>query len=182
MIFSVHARTLQADLDAAGALLDGLSSDDDRLWPSDRWPAQRLDRPLGQGATGGHGPIRYTVEAYQPGRAVTFRFDPSVGLRGTHAFEVSATGPGTVEFRHELTGRPTGAMRLGWPLVWSHLHDALVEDALDNAERILTGAVARPATYSRRVRLLRAQMRRTGRRRTRTVPQAPSATLSGQHR
>ena len=40
----------------AGRLLDGLSAADDRLWPKDRWPAMRFDRPLKVGARGGHGP------------------------------------------------------------------------------------------------------------------------------
>ncbi|MEM1418366.1 MAG: SRPBCC family protein, partial [Myxococcota bacterium] len=44
---------------------------------------------------------------------------------------------------------------LYWSLVVRPLHDALIEDAFDNAERALTGDVARPARWSLRVRLLR---------------------------
>ncbi|MDQ3135435.1 MAG: hypothetical protein M3Q76_11655, partial [Acidobacteriota bacterium] len=65
---NVHERILQSPFAAAGELIDKLASRDDLLWPRERWPAMKLDRPLGVGAKGGHGPIRYVVEAYEPGR------------------------------------------------------------------------------------------------------------------
>jgi hypothetical protein len=65
------------DLDAVGALLGRLGSVDDRLWPKDRWPAMRLDRPLQVGARSGHGLIRYRVELFEPARRVRFRFELS---------------------------------------------------------------------------------------------------------
>ena len=37
----------------------------------------------------------------------------------------------------------------------SRVHDAVVEDLLDNAEREATGSVSRPASWSPRVRVLR---------------------------
>jgi hypothetical protein len=46
-------------------------------------------------------------------------------------------------------------MVLAWPLVWQPPHDALIDDLLDRAELVLTGAVARPARWSPWVRLLR---------------------------
>jgi hypothetical protein len=68
MICNVHQRSLAVPVAEAGFLIDGLAGPDDRLWPSDRWPAMRFDRPLGVGARGGHGPVRYAVGAYVPGR------------------------------------------------------------------------------------------------------------------
>lgn len=43
---NVHERVLDAPPGVVGALIDGLASDGDALWPSDRWPAMRLDCPL----------------------------------------------------------------------------------------------------------------------------------------
>ena len=66
-VINVHERELNASLEKAGVLIDRLASRDDLLWPYDRWPAMRFDRPLGVGAVGGHGPIRYVIEAYVDG-------------------------------------------------------------------------------------------------------------------
>jgi hypothetical protein len=48
-----------------------------------------------------------------------------------------------------------GPARLSWPLVFRPLHDALLEDALDNAERQVTGRLQLPARWSPYVRALR---------------------------
>jgi hypothetical protein len=153
-ILDVHQRYLPTGAEQAGALLDGLAGPGDRLWPADRWPPLRLDRPLAVGATGGHGPIPYHVQEYLPGRRVVFRFSPRFGVQGTHRLEVRHR-QGLVELCHVLEGHSHGRMVLAWPLVWQPLHDALVDDLLDRAELVLTGAVARPARWSPRVRLLR---------------------------
>jgi len=156
MVENVHERRLDATPEEVGALLDGLASPGDRLWPADRWPPMRLDRPLGPGARGGHGPVRYAVETYQPGRRVAFRFADDLGLDGSHAFEVAAAPGGGAVLRHVLTGRTRGAVRLTWPLAVRWLHDAVVEDALDRAEAAVSGTVRAPARWSPWVRVLRA--------------------------
>jgi len=71
---NVHERVLDVPACDLAVLLDGLASPDDALWPRHLWPAMKFDRPLQVGAVGGHGPIRYTVEAYEPGRRIRFRF------------------------------------------------------------------------------------------------------------
>jgi hypothetical protein len=150
---NIHQRWLPAVPEAAGALLDGLSSADDALWPR-RWPPMRFDRPLAPGAAGGHGPIRYTVEAHEPGRLVSFRFDPRTGFRGRHWFEVVPVDGGS-SLRHVLEGQSGPLGWLYWSVAVRPLHDALVEDALDRAERALTGAVRTPARWSTIVLVLR---------------------------
>jgi hypothetical protein len=125
MIRNVHERALDAPPTDVGALINGLASEHDRLWPNDRWPPMRLDRPLGLGASGGHGFIRYSVSDYQPGRRARFRFDPPTGLAGHHLFEV-ASCQGRTTLRHTLDAAPRGRMRIGWPLIVRWLHDTTV--------------------------------------------------------
>lgn len=154
MVRNVHERRLQAPPERVGSLLDTLAGPDDRLWPAPAWPPLRLDRPLGVGAAGGHGPIGYVVEAYSPGRTVRFRFEPGLGVDGTHTFVVVPDGDGSV-LRHQIEARTVGRMRLLWPLAVRWLHDALLEDLLDRAEAQADGVVVRPARWSPWVRLLR---------------------------
>src|SRR5262245_55731656 len=187
MIRNVHERRLPLTAADAGALLDSLASDDDRLWPADRWPAIRFARPLDVdappfslrvGALGGHGPIRYQIVDYVPGRRLTCAFKG--GLDGTHTFEVLPAGDGEVIIRHTLTGRLRGFSRLAWPLALRWLHDALIEDLLDNAAR--AAGKAPTSTWSPWVRLLRGARRR-GRgtaARVRPIPPArPSEPATG---
>jgi hypothetical protein len=84
-VLNVHERVLAAPLVEVGRLMGGLASPDDALWPRDRWPAMRFDRPLQVGAVGGHGSIRYTIEAYAPARSIRFRFTGPPGFIGYHA-------------------------------------------------------------------------------------------------
>lgn len=160
---NVHERRLAGD---PGPLIDSLASAGDRLWPGDRWPAMRLDRALGPGARGGHGPIRYFVESYEPGRRVVFRFSPDFPVDGTHRFEVV---DGRV-LRHVAEGRTRGWMILGWPLAIRWLHDALLEDALDQAEADLAGRPLVRRPLGRGVRLLRAALARRATRSGRPRP------------
>ena len=155
MIRNVHERVINAPIESLGALLDGLGLKDDRLWPSQSWTPMVLDRPLAVGADGGHGVIRYYVSEYEPGRRVRFTFRPRTGIIGAHELSLDALDDERTRIRHILIGRARGAMRLMFSAVVEPLHDAVVEDLLDNAEREATGTVVRPATWSPRVRLLR---------------------------
>ncbi|WP_315584043.1 SRPBCC family protein [Actinomyces viscosus] len=155
MIRNVHERVINAPIEPLGALLDGLGQKGDRLWPSRSWPPMVLDRPLALGADGGHGAIRYYVSEYEPGRRVRFAFHPRTGIIGAHELSLDALDERRTRIRHVLIGRISGAMRLAFPVMVEPVHDAVVEDLFDNAEREATGLVARPATWSPRVRVLR---------------------------
>lgn len=52
----------------------------------------------------------------------------------------------------------SGLAQLTWPLVFRPLHNALIEDALDNAEQQVTGHLQHPARWSAYVRVLRAAL------------------------
>jgi hypothetical protein len=153
-IESIHTRELPVPVQELGQILDTLAGRDDKIWPIERWPNDPIgfDRPLGIGAKGGHGPIRYTVTAYEPGRSITFEFDPGSGLQGHHGFEVEPAGSGRARMRHVLDVEVGGIYRLLRP-VFLAMHDALVEDLLDNAELATTARIARPARWPRWLQL-----------------------------
>ncbi len=155
MVENVHERLIEAPLSLVGGLIDGLASRGDQLWPRERWPPMRFDRPLGVGAVGGHGPIRYRIEAYEPGRMIRFRFTAPRGFIGTHGLDAEETAPGVVRLRHRLTMRLRGMARLSWPLIFRPLHDALIEDALDCAAAEGAGESVQQRQWSRRVSFLR---------------------------
>ena len=158
-VVSVHERVLDASVSEIGALIDRLASDADALWPHARWPAIKFDRPLGVGAVGGHGPIRYVVESYEPGCSIRFRFAGPKGFLGGHRFEIEEIGSDRVRLRHIIEMRAVGLARLTWPLIYQPLHDALIEDALDRAE-IYIGGRPTERGWSLWVRVLRWAMNR----------------------
>jgi Protein of unknown function (DUF2867) len=154
VIRNVHERLVPAPVAQVGALLDRLGGPDDVLWPTPAWEPMVLDGPVAVGAAGGHGPIRYRVTAHEPGRRVEFTAAPGLGLTGTHTFTAEPAGPGATLLRHVVAGRTGGVMLVGWPLVVRPLHDALLEDLLDNAEQAVGTEPPRPARWSPYVRLL----------------------------
>jgi hypothetical protein len=160
-----HERRLQAKADDLGGILDTLSGKDDRLWPRQAWPPMLFDTELKAGAKGGHGVVRYAVEEYVPGRRAIFRFDGTgltADLDGRHYFEVVPRQKYVI-LRHVIDAECGFRAWLKWKIIIEPLHDALLEDALDLAERSLHGAVANPARWSPRVKLLRKIL--AGRRR-----------------
>ncbi|MEU4620447.1 DUF2867 domain-containing protein [Actinoplanes sp. NPDC023801] len=173
VIDNIHERILATGIAEAGALLDRLGAPGDPLWPSPTWIPMRFDRPLAVGADGGHGPVRYHVTAYEPGRRVEFTFHPRIGLTGTHTAEILPHGPGSCVLRHRLVATSTGKMRLLWPALVRVCHDTVVEHLLDNAEHAVTGTVARPVRYPWRARLAVA----TESVRLRAVPVPENARL-----
>ena len=151
---NIHERNFRCSPKQAAWLLDSLASPHDALWPLKHWPRMRLDKPLGPGATGGHGPIRYFVVAYEPGRKITFEFTSPRGFVGRHWFEVLGHGASGTTLRHTIDMSLVGSARLIWPVAIRPLHDALVEDALTNAQTAL-GEQATPVPWTPWVRLLR---------------------------
>jgi hypothetical protein len=167
MVQNIHERRFGgADVaQRIGALLDTLGSSNDKLWPSDAWPPLRMDRGLAIGSTGGHGPIGYHVESYEPGKSVVFRFAAGLGIVGTHQLDVVADRDGSTVVRHTLEGQLEGPMRMGWPLMIRWMHDALIEDALDNVEATLAQEPIPPKRkHSFVVRRLRSAMAATQKR------------------
>jgi hypothetical protein len=156
-ILNIHERTLAVEAETAGRLLDSLSSRDDLLWPRETWPPMVLDRGLTPGSRGGHSVIRYSVGEFVPGRRVEFEFQamPALpGFRGRHYFEVMPRR-GRVLLRHTIDVETGFRTWLYWKVFIERLHDALIEDAFDKAER--NAGVDRPhlSRWPLSVRLLR---------------------------
>jgi len=136
-ILNIHERALPAPPERVGALIDSLSSRADRLWPGESWPRMKFDRPLGVGAAGGHGPVRYFVEAFAPGRSIRFRFTGPRGFDGYHGYEIVDLGARGCLLRHTLEMTTSGTASLSWPIIFCPMHDALLEDSLALAEASL---------------------------------------------
>ncbi|ORM34112.1 DUF2867 domain-containing protein [Williamsia sp. 1135] len=150
---NVHERVIDAPADVVGPLLEDLGQDGDRLWPSPAWVPMKLDRRVGAGADGGHGPIRYQITEFEPGRRVRFEFHERTGVDGFHEFIVEPVGSDRCIARHVMEIRPRGVMRLLFPLAIESMHDAVLEDLLGNLEREATGTVTAPAVWSPWARL-----------------------------
>lgn len=153
-ISNVHERDYPVSESELGKMLDTIASEDDKLWPRE-WPPVRFDRPLAVGADGGHGPIRYRVSAYEPGRRI--EFEMTGDLPGRHVLEV-APGPddGNCRLRHTLILDPAPlADRLKWALLVRPAHDAVLEGLLDNAGDAVGHPPAERSTWSPWVRLAR---------------------------
>jgi hypothetical protein len=153
-VINVHERKVNASAVEVGTLIDSLASDDDMLWPAYAWPRMEFDRPLAVGATGGHGPIRYVVEAYHPGQSVRFRFLGPRGFDGFHGYEVLPTHDNHIVLRHILEMQTHGLAVITWPVAFRPMHDALIEDSLAHAEAAL-GLLPTVCPWSTWVKLLR---------------------------
>jgi len=158
---NVHERRMSYPASSVGALIDTLASEDDRLWPNEMWPPMKFDKGLQVGAKGGHGPIRYTIQSYEPGESIRFEFTGPRGFDGYHAF-VMEEASDRVVLRHILEMRAKGAAMISWPLVFRPLHDALIEDGFDKAEKYLGGSPSARA-WSWWVKALRWEFRRVNR-------------------
>lgn len=169
-VLNVHERELPVEASDAGLLIDTLASGNDVLWPKAFWPPMRLDRPLGVGAVGGHGPIPYIVEEFRPAQMVKFRFLGPRGFHGFHWIEILATGDSSSILRHTIDMRAEGPALLTWPLIVRPLHDALLEDALAQAQAFF-GVVAVVHPWSPWVKFLRWVMS-GGQARSQQVPNA----------
>ena len=155
-ISNIHQRTIAAPAARVGALLDTLSSADDKFWPHENWPGVKFNLPLRVGATGGHSTGPYTVSSYTPGRHIRFEF--SGGRRGHHEFTLQKIDNKTCLLQHAMEARLTFNSAWRWYFLIRPLHDALIEDLFDKVESQVA-RVEHPQVWSSRVRKL-SQKRR----------------------
>ncbi|MGW5816149.1 DUF2867 domain-containing protein [Streptomyces noursei] len=155
-IRDAHARTVHAPAATAGALLDHVGGAPDPPFPAPAWPPLRLDRPLGVGADGGHGTVRYRVVAHEPGRRIRFAFAPgrSGASPGHRELTVRPLGPDRCRVEHVLESRLPLARRIAWHLAIGCVHATVSEELLDNLERAATERLRTPVHRPPRARLL----------------------------
>lgn len=155
MIRNVHQRAYPVPAAQVGALVARVAEPDSPVWPPG-WPPMVLDRPLGVGAVGGHGPIRYRCTEWVPGRRAQFTLAPGSPIEGTHTFEVlDGPEPDSSILRHEISGRLRGVGHLLWPLAIRWLHDAVLAELFDRTAVSLGHPPVTPARRSAWVTLLR---------------------------
>ena len=133
-VVNIHSREYRVASSEVCCLIDTLSSENDLLWPHRLWPRMKFDKSLAVSAKGGHGPIRYFVEEYMPGKRVVFRFTVPNGFDGYHGYDVFELEKNKTELRETLMMKTHGMAQLLWPLIFRPLHDALIEDSLSFAE------------------------------------------------
>lgn len=101
-VVNIHKRIInQPKLEVAG-LLETLSTKDDKVWPNKKWLAMRFKDGLKAGAKGGHGIIRYAVEAFVLGELIVFKFLKPKGFKGIHKFEIQEINASTTEVKHSI--------------------------------------------------------------------------------
>ena len=85
-VLNIHKRVINQSKNKIEKILNTLSSENDLIWPKEKWPAMKFKGGIKAGAKGGHGPISYFVEKYKPNEIIQFRFlKPNNGI---HMFEI----------------------------------------------------------------------------------------------
>ena len=133
-VLNIHKRVINQPKEKIAELLGTLASENDRMLAINKWPRMKLDKGLQVGSKGGHGPIRYTVQAYQQGELVEFKFSKPEGFNGIHKFDITALDAQRTEIKHTIDMITSIKATLIWSLAIRWLHDAYIEDAFDKVE------------------------------------------------
>lgn len=136
-IINFHKRNIHKPINEVGSLLNSLASKNDQLWPHENWSPMKLDRDLIEGAKGGHGPIKYTVTKFKPGKIINFEFTEPSGFQGNHWFELKKKDEKTTEISHTINMEVSGIDIVIWPIVIRPMHNALIEDSFDKLQKHL---------------------------------------------
>lgn len=156
-VLNIHSRTISQPLDKVVELLDTLATPHDHIWPKEHWPAMRLNKGLAVNSTGGHGPIGYTVEAYQPKEFIQFQFTKPRGFHGFHKLEIAELSSEKTKLTHTIDIQTSGIGTFSWIIAIRWLHDALIEDAFDKVENHFS-TVKKRSRWNLWVRMLRRFM------------------------
>ncbi|SFZ92591.1 hypothetical protein SAMN05428642_102814 [Flaviramulus basaltis] len=109
------------------------------------------------GANGGHGPIRYSVEEYNPNKIIQFRFSKPKGFNGIHKFEIKELDKKKTEIKHTIDMNTAGKGTLIWAFAIRPLHNALIEDGFDKLENNFS-VDKKSSTWNFWVKFLRKQI------------------------
>lgn len=157
-VLNIHTRVINQSQANVMALVKTLSSSDDKVWPTDKWPRMKLDNGLNIGSKGGHGPIKYFIQNIVPDHSIQFQFVSPKGFKGIHTFEIIEINPQQTQVKHIIDMNTQGLDSLKWHLVIRWLHDALIEDAFDKIENHFSTTPKR-SSWNIWVRFLRAVLK-----------------------
>lgn len=160
-VLNVHTRIIDQPQEKIAALFSTLATENDMMLATDRWSPMKLDNGLAVGSMGGHGPIRYSVKEFVPGKKVEFQFTRPRGFRGIHRFEINELDPNKTELKHIIDMKIKGPALLSWPVAIRWLHDAYIEDAFDKVENYFSNE-GKVTEWSPWVKLLRKLLRPKG--------------------
>mgnify|MGYP003745620701 FL=1 len=133
-VLNVHKRIINQPKNEVSEILKTLATENDKIWPKEKWPQMKFKDGIKIGAKGGHGPIRYLVEEYNPNEIIQFRFLKPNGFNGIHKFEINELSKEKTEIKHTLDMNTVGKGTLIWIFGIRSLHNALIEDGLDKLE------------------------------------------------
>lgn len=115
-VLNIHKRTLSQPKSKVAEILKTLSTENDRIWPKENWPEMKFKNGIQLGANGGHGPIRYSVEKYNPDEIIQFQFSKPEGFDGVHKFEIKELADNKTEVKHTIEMNIKGKELLIWVL------------------------------------------------------------------
>ena len=133
-VLNIHKRILNQPKSKVTELLKTLSTENDRIWPKEKWPEMKFKDGIKVGAKGGHGPIRYSVEKYIPNEIIQFGFSKPNGFNGVHKFEINELTNEKTQIKHTIDMITQGKGTLIWIFAIRSLHNALIEDGFDKLE------------------------------------------------
>ena len=162
-VLNIHKRTIHQPKSKVSELLKTLSTENDLIWPKENWPGMKFKDGIQVGAKGGHGPIRYTVEKYDPNEIIQFRFSKPIGFNGIHKFEIRELSDKQTELKHTIDMNTEGKATLKWLFVIRSLHNALLEDGFDKLENIFSNEKRR-SEWNIWVKMIRKQLVKKGNR------------------
>jgi hypothetical protein len=137
-IINIHKRIINQPKISILELFKTLSSENDRMVDTDRWSPILLDNGLKVGSKGGHGPIGYTVQSYDPASFIEFKFTKPTAFKGIHKFEITEFESNVTELKHTIDMNISGKTIFLWTIAIRWLHDAFIEDAFDKVENQFT--------------------------------------------
>jgi len=133
-VLNQHRRIVSQPKADVSKLIEKLASKEDKIWPYDKWSPMIFKDGLKVGSKGGHGIIRYSIIDYNPEQGISFQFTGPKGLDGIHEFNIEALNAYSTEVCHTIDMKTHGITSIQWFVFIRWLHDALIEDALDNIE------------------------------------------------
>ncbi len=156
-VLNIHKRIINQPKSKIVELLETLATENDKIWPKEKWPKIKFKNGLQVGEKGGHGLIRYSVEKYNPNEIIQFRFSKPTGFNGIHKFEITELANEQTEVKHTIDMTTTAKGTFMWFFVIRSLHDALIEDAFDKLENNFSNE-KKSTKWNSWVKLLRKAM------------------------